>query len=105
MVDRGRLRRRLPVRAGGALHQRGFVPLDARSPRQRGGRKIPPIVDLLMRTVTVGSEALGRAARAQADILFKPPLGNIDLLDWGACDRAIEAGYRHAITTLSRLCK
>jgi NTE family protein len=69
----------------------------------RGGRKIPPIVDLLMRTVTVGSEALGRAARAQADILFKPPLGNIDLLDWGACDRAIEVGYRHAITTLNRL--
>jgi NTE family protein len=68
-----------------------------------GSRKIPPIVDLLMRTVTVGSEALGRAARAQADILFKPPLGNIDLLDWGACDRVIEAGYRHAIETLNRL--
>lgn len=71
----------------------------------RGGRKIPPIVDLLMRTVTVGSEALGREARAQADILFKPPLGNIDLLDWGACDRVIEEGYRHAITILNRLGK
>ena len=31
----GRLRRRLPVRAGRALHQRGGLPVDARSPRQR----------------------------------------------------------------------
>jgi NTE family protein len=69
----------------------------------RGRRRIPPIVDLLVRTVTVGSEALGRAARAQADILFKPPLENIDLLDWQACDHVIETGYRHAIATLDRL--
>ena len=36
VADRGRLRRRLPVRAGRALHQRGVFPADARSSRQRG---------------------------------------------------------------------
>jgi NTE family protein len=66
----------------------------------RGRRKFPPIVDLLLRAATVGSEPLGKIARANADILFKPPLHNVDLLDWKACDRAIELGYRYAIEKL-----
>ena len=64
------------------------------------GRKIPPIVDLLVRAGTVGSNAIGRAARDHADVLFKPPLENVELLDWQACDYAIEAGYRHAMEKL-----
>ena len=35
VADRRRLRRRLPVRAGGAVHQRGLVPADARPPCRR----------------------------------------------------------------------
>jgi len=62
----------------------------------RHGRKIPPIVDLLVRAGTVSSDALARRAREQADILFKPPLETVDLLDWHACDYAIGVGYRHA---------
>lgn len=69
----------------------------------RQGRKIPPIVDLLVRAGTVGSNAIGRAARNHADILFKPPLENVELLDWQACDYAIEAGYRHAMEKLEQL--
>ena len=38
VADRGRLRRRLPVRRGGALHQRGLVPVDARPSRRRRRR-------------------------------------------------------------------
>jgi NTE family protein len=64
--------------------------------------KMPPIVDLLFRAATVSSDALGRAACGQADILFKPALETIDLLDWKACDRAIDAGYRHAIKLLEQ---
>jgi NTE family protein len=64
--------------------------------------KMPPIVDLLFRAATVSSDALGRAARGQADILFKPALETVDLLDWKACDRAIDAGYRHAIELLEQ---
>jgi NTE family protein len=64
--------------------------------------KMPPIVDLLFRAATVSSDALGRAACGQADILFKPALKTVDLLDWKACDRAIDAGYRHAIALLEQ---
>jgi NTE family protein len=68
--------------------------------RQR--RKIPPIVDLLVRAATIGTEALAKASRDQADLLLRPPLESVDLLDWRACDRAIDAGYRHAIDALER---
>jgi NTE family protein len=68
--------------------------------RQR--RKIPPIVDLLVRAATIGTEALAKTSRDRADMLFRPPLETVDLLDWRACDRAIEAGYRHAIEQLER---
>ena len=71
----------------------------------RRRRKVPPIVDLLFRAATVGSDALGRTARGQADILFKPELETIEMLDWQACDRAIDAGYRHAIEKLEHLDK
>ena len=64
--------------------------------------KMPPIVDLLFRAATVSCDALGRAACGQADILFKPALETVDLLDWKACDRAIEAGYRHAVELLEQ---
>jgi NTE family protein len=67
--------------------------------------RIPPIVDLLVRAATVSSEVLARTARSQADILFKPPLENVGLLDWEACDIAIEAGYRSATQQLEHLDK
>ena len=35
-------------------------------------------------------------------LLLEPPLADIDLLDWNAYERAIEAGYRHAQTVLGR---
>jgi NTE family protein len=68
----------------------------------RRWRKMPPIVDLLFRAATVSSDALGRAACGQADIVFKPALESVDMLDWKACDRAIDAGYRHAIEKLEQ---
>jgi NTE family protein len=48
---------------------------------------------------------LTKAAYAHADVLFKPVLGSIDLLDWQACDQAIEAGYQHAVKKLEELDK
>jgi NTE family protein len=65
--------------------------------------RIPPIVDLLMRAATVNSDALARRVRAQASILFQPPLATVNLLDWQACDRAIDIGYRYAIEKLAQL--
>ena len=36
-------------------------------------------------------------------MLLKPPLINVDLLNWQAFDRAIEAGYQYARATLEDL--
>jgi NTE family protein len=67
------------------------------------GSRIPPIVDLLVRAATVNSDALARTVRAQASILFQPPLATVNLLDWQACDRAINIGYRYATDKLAQL--
>jgi NTE family protein len=68
-------------------------------------RKFPPIVAVLLRAATVSGDSLAKMAHAQADILFKPPLENVDPLDWQACDQAIETGYRHAVEKLEQLRK
>ena len=68
-------------------------------------RRFPPIVAVLLRAATVSGDSLTKMAHAQADILFKPPLENVDLLDWQACDQAIETGYRHAVEKLEQLGK
>jgi NTE family protein len=68
-------------------------------------RRFPPIVAVLLRAATVSGDSLTKMAHAQADILFKPPLENVDLLDWQACDQAIETGYRHAVEKLEQLRK
>ncbi len=54
------------------------------------------IVQILMQAGVVNSAASAATQRALADVLLKPSLDNVDLLDWQAFDRAIEAGYAHA---------
>jgi NTE family protein len=41
--------------------------------------------------------------RARASVLFQPQLETVNLLDWQACDRAIDIGYRHAIKKLEQV--
>jgi hypothetical protein len=36
-------------------------------------------------------------------VLLRPPLANVDLLNWQAFDRVIEAGYAYACRTLEEL--
>ena len=69
----------------------------------RRGRKIPPIVDILARAGTVSSDSQTKKSHSQATLMFAPTMGSIDLLDWRAYDRAISAGYRHAIAKLECL--
>lgn len=66
-------------------------------------RKFPPIFAVLLRAATVTGDALTKTAHSHADILFKPELQSVDLLDWQAYGRAIEIGYRHAIQKLEQL--
>jgi NTE family protein len=61
------------------------------------------IFQVLMRAGMVNSAASVAAQRRLADVLLKPPLDNIDLLNWRAFDRAIDAGYAYALQTLATL--
>jgi predicted acylesterase/phospholipase RssA len=51
----------------------------------------------------VNSAASAAVQRTLADVLLKPPLANVDLLNWQAFDRAIDAGYTYARRTLESL--
>jgi NTE family protein len=65
------------------------------------GRR-PGILSILLRSGMVNAEAASIERHAMTSLLLAPPLDDIDLLDWNAYERAIEAGYRHAQTVLGR---
>ena len=56
-----------------------------------------------MHTGMINSASSARTQRELADVLLKPPLANVDLLNWQAFDRAIQAGYDYARLTLEGL--
>lgn len=66
----------------------------------RHGRGEPGIVSLLMRAGTVSSEAQSRIDRAKVDLMLEPPTHEVDLLDWGAFDRAVQLGYEYTMKRL-----
>ena len=65
----------------------------------------PGIGTLLVRAATVSSEAYARTCRDQADLLFTPPVEQIELRAWKTLDYCIECGYRHAMDVLERMDK
>jgi NTE family protein len=71
--------------------------------RDRHGKPRINIFQVLMHAGMVSSVAGLDAQRTLADVMLRPPLANIDLLDWRAFDRAIEAGHRYARETLAGL--
>lgn len=71
--------------------------------RGRDGRRRINIFQILMHAGMVNGVSALAAQRSLADLMLKPPLADIDLLDWQAFGRAIEAGYRHAEESLRRL--
>ena len=50
----------------------------------------------------VGSDAQTNVYRQRVDLLLDPPIESIDLMDWHAFDRAVEAGYRSTMEALER---
>jgi NTE family protein len=84
-------------------HAPGFViGCDVGADRHFGERRIN-IFQVLMRAGMVNSTASERIQRELADVLLKPPLTHIDLLNWQAFDGAIEAGYQYARTAIEQL--
>jgi len=67
------------------------------------GKRRLTIFRILVYSGLVNSAASAAAQRKLADVLLRPPLANVDLLNWQAFDRAIEAGYAYARRTLEEL--
>ena len=65
-------------------------------------RRRPGILRTLWRAGMVNSAAASALQRGAADLLVRPPLESIDLLDWRAFDRAVDCGYRHMLEVLDR---
>jgi NTE family protein len=60
------------------------------------------ILQILLRAGMMNSSAATMGQRALADLVLKPPLERIDLLDWRALDRTIELGYRYTSEVLEK---
>jgi predicted acylesterase/phospholipase RssA len=50
----------------------------------------------------MSSYAQVRALRNHVDLLIEPPLGEINMLDWKAFHKTVDAGYRHAMEILEK---
>lgn len=59
----------------------------------RSGRA-PNILQLLLSAGSISAKRVTAENREQSSIMLTPDLEGIDMLDWRAFDRAIEAGYR-----------
>lgn len=69
--------------------------------RLSGKKRGVNIFQILSRASMINSAANTAAMREHSDLLLQPSLGNIDLLNWKAFDRIVEAGYRYAIEHLA----
>lgn len=66
-------------------------------------RRRPNIFQILWRAGMVNSSAMTAAHREKTDLLLQPPLATIDMLNWSAFERAIDAGYEYAVRRLEKL--
>ena len=57
-------------------------------------------MQILLRAGMLNSAATSIAQRELADVLLRPPLEGVDLLDWRAFEQTIELGYQHAMKVL-----
>jgi NTE family protein len=66
------------------------------------GRRWPRvnIMQILLRAGMLNSAAATIGQRELADVLLRPPLERVDLLDWQAFERVIDIGYRYAAGAL-----
>jgi NTE family protein len=69
----------------------------------RSRRHLPNIFQILWRAGMVNSSAMTAAHRDKTDLLLQPPLAQIDMLNWKAFEKAIDAGYEYAARRLEAL--
>lgn len=63
----------------------------------------PSLKGMLFRAPTLASSAKQVEAAKLADVLIRPDLSAVGLLEWRAIDRAVEIGYRSAAAELDRI--
>lgn len=63
-------------------------------------RQRPGILGILLRSGMVNAELASAGRRDLAQLLLTPPVSEVDLLDWHAYERAVEAGYQHALRVI-----
>jgi NTE family protein len=68
-------------------------------------RRLPTIPETMIMSSFVTSLSRQREQRRQADMLFRPRLPRIGLLDWHRFDEIAEAGRAHAAELLAGLGK
>ncbi len=68
----------------------------------RGKRfRVPDLPSVVFQATLLGSHDRHRKALAEADLSLRPKVRDIGFLAWGALERAVETGYRHAGERLS----
>jgi NTE family protein len=77
---------------------------DVGADRSFGQRRVN-IFQILVHAGMINSGSSDAAQRELADVLLKPPLPNVELLNWQAFDSAIEAGYAYARVALIDLAR
>jgi NTE family protein len=71
--------------------------------RTRAGKPRINIFQILMESNMVGGASSAAAQREFADLILKPPLLDIELLDWHSFERVIDIGYRYTVDALAKL--
>jgi NTE family protein len=66
-------------------------------------RQLPNIFQILWRTGMVNSSTQTAAQRERTDLLLRPPLAAIDMLNWRAFDQAVQAGYEYTVRRIDEL--
>jgi NTE family protein len=84
----------------------GDVPAAAQLARWfEPAQPVPSIFEVLLASIAIMESRIGevRLALDQPDILIRPPLGHIRLLDFDRAEEIIEIGYRSALPEVSKL--
>ena len=73
--------------------------------RQRwlGQAQRPGIARILLRAGMVNSAATAAANLAASDLVLKPPVNEVDLLDWSQFQRAVDIGYEYTRERLAKM--
>jgi predicted acylesterase/phospholipase RssA/CRP-like cAMP-binding protein len=65
--------------------------------------RVPGIVTLMMKSTVIASRNHTESVRGSADLVFNPPVGHFGILDVGAFDEIMVAGYDHVREQIEQL--